>query len=351
MVTNAETRFSDITITALGFASWAEGRSSTLDRAQNHLLVVKFMVQVRGGLPKLRPAIRDPILYPFIWLGVGAGLFPDVGSLESAIDSFLCLMRSMQEWQREYQQDMQWSSLADAGESRISKDGSQRYVQAREHAFGPMAALRPYLQVPFFDLENRIQMRSHMALLWWFNKTLWELRNEPVLSIRLLNEIDRHVTASDETAQCLKTAVTGHLDVAEMQKLGLLKREPTLKASAVVHIFAMCALRAKWPPVIRDQSSVRLIRWYETASKVDDDVMPTIVRLFEAVDSIELLQFLSEHRRQKVLSHLSAWLIGDVQTAKPVENSSMSIMELEKMANEMRCAWLEARQSTDAQKL
>jgi hypothetical protein len=71
MVADAKTRHSDITITALGFAAWAEARSSGLESAQNHLLGVTHMVQGRGGLVRLPPPVSQPIPYPFIWMGIG----------------------------------------------------------------------------------------------------------------------------------------------------------------------------------------------------------------------------------------------------------------------------------------
>jgi hypothetical protein len=342
MVANTETRYSDITITALSYASWAEGRSSTLEKAQNHLLGVKHLVQARGGFARLDLKISTPILYPFVWLGVGAGFFPDVRSLESAIAAFLRLMRSMQEWQWQYQQDFIWSYLADVADSRVQDHDFQEYVQARTQAFGPLSALRPFLQVPFYDLTNRIQYRSHVTVLWMLNKTLWELRGDPSLCSRFLRELDRRVTDSDDTAQCLNRAVTGELDVLEIEKLGLAKREPTLKATAVIHIIVCCAMRAKWPP----EAYPPIPRWYDSPScttEAGDGFMPTIVRLFETVDGVELLQFLSEHRRQRVLAQLSVWLIGDKQTPQSPEHTNLSNTDLETIAAEMRSAWVKAQ--------
>jgi hypothetical protein len=342
MVANTETRYSDITITALSFASWAEGRSGTLEKAQNHLLGVKYLVQARGGLARLSPTTSAPVLYPFIWLGLRAGFFPEVMSLETAIAAFLRLMRSMQEWQQQYQQDVIWSYLADVADTRVQYRDFQEYVEARTLAFGPLSALRPFLEVPFFDLANQIQFRSHVVVLWMLNKTLWELRGYPSLCCTFLRELDRNVTASDETTQHLNKAVTGEWDVLEIEKLRLARRKPTLKATAVVHIIASCAMRAKWPPKARPP----IPRWYDPTSSTTEagnGFMPTIVRLFEAIDGVELLQFLPDRRQQRVLARLSAWLIGEMQTAQSPEYSSLSNTDLETIAAEMRSAWAKAQ--------
>jgi hypothetical protein len=363
MVADPQTRYSDTTITALAFAAWAEGRASGLERAQSHLMGVKHLIEGRGGINRLPTLVGYPILNPFTWLGVGTSAFADTLSLGSAIASFLGMMREMQHWQQQYLQAMVWSHLPKISNSQGQEHDLRRYMEARNFALGPLSALRPFLQVPFYDSAIRPQLRSHMALLWMLNKTLWELRGDHLLSSELLEELDRYITASDDVAQCLNSVVTDHSSVLEMQKLGLEKREPKLKATAVVHIFANCTRKIKWPPTrdtasttkqLHDHDNPPMDRWYDTVpstTKIGDEVISPIVRWFETVDAVELLHLLSEQRRQKVLDQLSAWLIGEDQAVQSSRPSNLSNAELKMIADEMRYAWMKAQRTTYGPKI
>jgi hypothetical protein len=350
MVTDAKTRHSDITITALGFAAWAEARSSSLARAMNHLLGVTHLVQGRGGLMRLPLMIRSPIPYPFIWMGIGGRAFPSVRALEYAIASFLWLMESMQGLHAQLLQDMMRSNT---GVPRGHQRSLKMYSRARREAFGPLATLRPFLQVPFFDSANRIQVRSHVALLWMLNRAMWELYDDLDECSDFLKELDRRGTTSDPSAQCPNNTVICPLNVVEMRNLAQTRRKSTLKTHAIVHIFTMCSMTVNWPParytapVLTGLRDAPVVRWYDTTEEVDENLAtPSVIRLSETADVVELLQLLSPESMQQVLHQLSAWLQVDVHTVESSEDPILSRAELTEIADEIRCAWAKCRQDS-----
>jgi hypothetical protein len=317
MVTDPKTRFTDTTIISLTVGAYTDGRSGGLAKAQHHLKGVRCLIEGRGGIARLAERTGFQVLNSFVCMGLGVGAFEGIASLEEAVASFLRDMRSIQRWQIQVQEAVA-PYLAAANESCAREQQVlKQYLAARNRALGPVSALRPFLQTPFYDAGLRPHMRSHMALLWMLNRILWDLCEDYTASTHLLDELSRYVEAGDDTHQRLLRCMTAaDYPSPELEELVTLAGEPTLKCAAVYHVFVNCTRNIRWGP----------------------ETPPLISKWFEVVDVVELLQLLPEQSKGRVLAELSSWLVGDAHLVRP---EPMSAADLEQVADEMRRGWRE----------
>ena len=334
LIADPRTRYLDTTITALAFAAIAESMVSNLSTAQSHLVGVRHLIEGCGGIKQLSTAISFPVLNTFIWLGTGTAAFPNSISLERAIAAFLHLMDQLQECQQKPLHSNVWSKSAMISTERQQLEVPQSNAALLKRSFGPASALRPFLQVPFYDFALRPQVRSHMALLWILNIILWELRCDYAGSSWLVDTLHRQVETKGGAESSLSDGTFvysgGHLHSPEAAMVVSKIKEPTLKATAVLQILADCSDKLKRPHFhaptgTGPQGTSRFSNWWQ------------------AVDVVELLQLLSEPNREIVLAQLSRWVIGNSETVLAPDSINSSPVELQPIADEMRQAWTRAR--------
>jgi hypothetical protein len=293
MVAVPKTRFIDAAIISLTVGAYTYSRDDGLAKAQNHLKGVRCLIEGRGGIARLVERTGFQVLNSFVCMGLGVGAIEGMALLEDAIASCSRGMRNMQRRQIQVQEAVT-PYLAAADESCAQEQQVlKRYIAARNRALGPVSALRPFLQKPFYDAGLRSHMRSHVTLLWMLNKTLWDMREDYTASIHLLDELSRYVEAGDDTHQrlmCCMAAYSCSPSPEEQEELATLQTgESTLKCAAVYHIFVNFTRNICW------ESEVPLL----------------ISKWVEVVDVAELLLHLPDQSRRRVLAELSSWLVDD----------------------------------------
>ena len=282
-ITNGTTRYSNNTITALSFAGLVEARAGALDKSRKHLIACKAVVCARGGIQSMPMALSFPVLTTFLWLGTGAGAFSDSHAIEFAIQKFKTGVLQLQQNHHLVQKH--------AGSSTNSAS-YKTYRDARDLAFGPSSPIRPFIEPVYHD-PSLPQQRSHAAILWVLNMMMYEQQQDWRSSIGFLKSFYRYVESSGGA------------------------NPSNLKAWTVVLALGFCG--AKFDD--------------ELGGNVDESVL----RWWEVVDVVELLQLVSQKRRGRVLGFLSQRLLGGEDPA------FITKVEMDQLASEMRFKWLEAK--------
>ena len=329
LVADPKTRYLDSTIIGLSVAGIAEARVGSLVEARKHLIAVCHLFESRGGLHTVQTVpLWSSIIILRALISVGAAGFTlrSLDRLGAANRKLRNTLESLQCWNRAIRNMCQshhgnnspdsvcHCRVVDEPFSHSSSDDSssfRRYQQSRAEAFGLSSPLRPFLESSFHDKSNA-QMRGRLAVLYTINKTLWDMQHDLESSARFLDNLTTNIQSSQFPKDKEQSVISISCNVKTVAV-----QTPKMKALAVVYVLADCA--AKYGPARTPHSGGILQSW-------------------GAIEFVELLEFVSEHSRRKIIRCLSSWLIEGLDNADALETLQDS--DLDCISEEIVLNWL-----------
>ncbi|KAJ9602861.1 hypothetical protein H2200_012641 [Cladophialophora chaetospira] len=321
LIAKPDQRCSDVTITGLCFAGLIESRIGSIESARRHLGVVRHsLIPERGGIQEIAEHVSKPISCIIIWVGLEFHAFENWHALDSAVNTFVQIMSAIGTWMAKLSLHGKPTSTTSQTEKHVHTSSPFfRFLKNHKQLFNRKSPFHRFIGPTCYEGANSIsiQIRSHMALLWLTNKILWELRDDITMSAKFLESFYRWILSSDDptpfgfgrTAKPTNTSV--------------------LKTLTIVGMMGFCS--AAFVP----EKNPAAIDW-TSGGKMNEN--RHILRMWEAIDMLELLHLLSEESRRRVLCQLSAWLIGP----EPGQSSTMlNKDDFEDLGDEMRLGWLD----------
>lgn len=309
MIADPMSRHSNTTISVLAAAPIAEARFGDVETGRKHCVALLYLLNSQGGPPALKKMISSPgtatrIVVSFISIGAGHAIFSDYIKLLSSLRCLKKTLLAIQAWSISFflndailrgsvTNHKLPADVATSTYRKFSQD-IERYHKAREKAFASASLLRRFVR-PIFQEHNLMEQRCHIAILTILVKVLFDLRNDHDESTRFLDEM-------------VFTVASGQI-VDEDEP-------PQMKALTVVYIATDCAAR------------------YES---VGINTRSNVLRSWQAVEVLELVQLTSDRARLRITELLSSSLTGEYGNEA---NPFVSEEELTAICHEMRLTWM-----------
>ncbi|KIW72754.1 hypothetical protein PV04_00929 [Phialophora macrospora] len=327
LIADSATRLSDTTITGLAFGSLIEWQVDSLDLARQHLAFVRHTLLPQRDTTQSLSFFTGFCAYVcLLWVGLGVHAFTSLETLTAAIERFLRIQSGMQ--QHAMGLPVHYLKLTNPipamRESKLVQS-RQRYVASRDRTFGASSTLRRFLVVQ--DPKDMAFSSHQLILLWIVNKILFELRDDLEMSAEFLDTLYRYVESHGDPSPfgSVTTPRSTH------------PRGSGLKTFTIIAIVGH--ISGSYLP----KANPEAVDW---SSEMQVQNNRPLLRFWESVDMVELLQLLPNESRYRIAQQLSAWLVG------PQPGDTVAVIgdiELKAFGHEMRCAWVQQAKSMNAQ--